>query len=510
MSKANKLRRQAQDLLKKGKLDKAIGVYKKLLYGSSSNPNLSNELGDIYLRTGDRIQAVSSFENALENYEKVALYNNAVAVCKKILRIVPGRLTIIYRLGELKTKQNFLAEAAGYFLKYMELLLADRNLLVQGTDERIEKILELMAQYPGVVSKGVDVLEKMGMGARACEVNAKLIRENSENGDPETLEFYKKRMENLKSSLSEEECEKIDRILDSIKITDLPKPDDEMDISDVVSETVVGTGDVLKDSEQSTYSPDADSKSQKKMAIDRNQAGNKTDEALSEVLNLDEKEAEADFENFEKTIPSDSDGQDAGEHLSSQSPHVIEEPFPPPELDDQNSVDTDKGTEEDEILEEKEQNDQNFFEDLSDIDGLDVRDEANDAEQITSDVEKDDFRSHYDLGMAYIEMALVDEAIKELQISSRSPELSLKSIEMIGNCFIQKGEFRLAVKQLERGVELSIKSNDENLGIHYNLGLAYEALNDFEKAREHFEEVYIVDVTFRDIPEKMKKFKSLA
>ena len=491
MSKTNKLRRKAQDLLKKGKLDKAIEVYKKLLFGHAGNPNLSNELGDIYLRTGDRIQAVASFESALENYEKIALYNNAVAVCKKILRIAPGRLTTIYRLGELKTKQHFLNEGAEYFFKYMELLLGDSNLLVQGTEERIEIILELMKNYPEIASKAVDVFEALGIKSRASQVNAKLIKENSENGDRETLKFYQERMERLKSSLSEEECEKVDRILDSVKGDDSPKVDDEMEISDLVSETVVGTEDLLKVSAQDSSPHDGES-----------------DEIQSKEFNISNIGTETDFINPQNNLQSDLDNQNGDEELSSESPHVIEEPFLPPELDDQDSMNTEGETESLNLFEEEQGEDQTSFEDLSDLNELE--DETNIGNQITSDVEKDDFKSHYDLGMAYIEMDLLNDAIKELQISSRSPEFELRSLEMIGHCFIMKKEFRLAVKQLERGVEIASKSGDENLGIHYNLGLAYEALDDGEKAREHFEEVYIVDITFRDISYKMKKLESLA
>jgi len=96
VSKVSQQRQKAQTFLKKGKIDKAIEEYKKLLSVESRNPNLYNELGDIYLRANDRVQAVSAFEKASANYEKVALYNNAVAVCKKILRIVPNRLETIF------------------------------------------------------------------------------------------------------------------------------------------------------------------------------------------------------------------------------------------------------------------------------------------------------------------------------------------------------------------------------------------------------------------------------
>jgi tetratricopeptide (TPR) repeat protein len=108
--------------------------------------------------------------------------------------------------------------------------------------------------------------------------------------------------------------------------------------------------------------------------------------------------------------------------------------------------------------------------------------------------------------MAYIEMALYDEAIKELQIASRSDQLHIKSVEMISHCFLKQDNPRLAVKQLQRVLGRAKDANLESLGIYYNLGVAYEMLEDDEKARECFEEVCIVDITFRDIAEKMKKY----
>jgi hypothetical protein len=45
-----------------------------------------------------------------------------------------------------------------------------------------------------------------------------------------------------------------------------------------------------------------------------------------------------------------------------------------------------------------------------------------------------DYRSHYDLGMAYIEMDLLAEAIREYQIASKSPQFQVKCLEMIGIC----------------------------------------------------------------------------
>jgi hypothetical protein len=65
------------------------------------------------------------------------------------------------------------------------------------------------------------------------------------------------------------------------------------------------------------------------------------------------------------------------------------------------------------------------------------------------------------------------------------------------------------VKQLTHALEIEKTTGAGSLGIHYNIGLAYEMLGEFETAREHFEEVYIMDMSFRDVAEKMKKLSTV-
>jgi hypothetical protein len=116
-----------------------------------------------------------------------------------------------------------------------------------------------------------------------------------------------------------------------------------------------------------------------------------------------------------------------------------------------------------------------------------------------------DYRSHYDLGMAYIEMELLSEAIREYQIASKSPQFQVKCLEMIGLCFLKQNQPQLAIRQLSKGLSLIGGDGDESMGIKYNLGLAYELTGDLENARHFFEDVYVVDVTFRDVAEKIRK-----
>ncbi len=471
MSKSSQLRNRAQNFLKKGKFDKAIGEYKKLLTVESRNPNLYNELGDIYLRANDRVQAVSSFEKASINYEKVALYNNAVAVCKKILRIVPNRLDTVYKLGEIKTKQKFIGEAETYFLQYFDVIISEPESTGGKIQEKTENVLQLIPDCEGIWSRASDVFNHIGLKSRAAQILAELISKTSLTGDAQKLNFYRSRLDLLKQSLKREEIEELEKITsssgsepiaqghpvsDGVDAAGIDLNENAGNIPGVRSET--GAKDQL-------YVDDV-----RKVEAPESTSGT-TDAAVSSVAN-------------ETGGESDSKESRNGSDTGAQSIHG-----------DTSAT---------------------LAEDLSDIieqEDAEIESEASIgdlAREITSDVEEDDHRSHYDLGMAYIEMGLFKDAVRELQISSKSQLLQLQSLEMIGFCFLSIGNPRIAVKQLERGLELSKVSNGDNLGIHYNLGLAFESLGDNENAREHFEEVYIVDVTFRDISEKMKKFSTVS
>jgi hypothetical protein len=127
-----------------------------------------------------------------------------------------------------------------------------------------------------------------------------------------------------------------------------------------------------------------------------------------------------------------------------------------------------------------------------------------DAPEAPGEMTGEDFRSHYDLGMAYLEMELHADAIREFQLAARSPEFQLKCLEMIGQSFIAEGQPQLAIKQLTRGLHLITGDDRVALGIRYNLGIAYQMVGDAEAARSQFEDVYVVDVTFRDVAERLK------
>src|SRR5256886_13715519 len=71
---------------------------------------------------------------------------------------------------------------------------------------------------------------------------------------------------------------------------------------------------------------------------------------------------------------------------------------------------------------------------------------------IDENIDEADFQSHYDLGVAFKEMGLLDEAIAELQKALRAPEGKLRTSEALGVCFLDKGAYVVAESILRREI----------------------------------------------------------
>jgi tetratricopeptide (TPR) repeat protein len=123
---------------------------------------------------------------------------------------------------------------------------------------------------------------------------------------------------------------------------------------------------------------------------------------------------------------------------------------------------------------------------------------------IDENIDEGDFQAHYDLGVAFKEMGLLDEAIGELQKALRGPEARLRSSEALGVCFVEKGAHVVAESILRRALELPAAGDQERLGILYWLGRALEEQGKKVEARELYGRVFAVDVRFLDVGARTK------
>ncbi|HYH45501.1 MAG TPA: tetratricopeptide repeat protein, partial [Thermoanaerobaculia bacterium] len=110
-----------------------------------------------------------------------------------------------------------------------------------------------------------------------------------------------------------------------------------------------------------------------------------------------------------------------------------------------------------------------------------------------------DYDTHFNLGIAYREMGLIDEAIGEFQLAAKSPALLVSCCSMLGLCFLEKGLPELAVKWYRRGLEAPLVSEDDSLGLLYDLGNVYETMGDRATAYKTFVELYGINTNYRDV-----------
>jgi tetratricopeptide (TPR) repeat protein len=125
----------------------------------------------------------------------------------------------------------------------------------------------------------------------------------------------------------------------------------------------------------------------------------------------------------------------------------------------------------------------------------------------------EDFETHYNMGTAYKEMDLIDEAIQEFQTSAGlvkpgdGTSRFLQCCNLLGHCFMQKGMPEAAVIWFKKGLLAPGHSEDEYQALRYELGSAYEQLGDYKQAREAYTQVYGVDVSYREVADKLSQLK---
>jgi tetratricopeptide (TPR) repeat protein len=127
--------------------------------------------------------------------------------------------------------------------------------------------------------------------------------------------------------------------------------------------------------------------------------------------------------------------------------------------------------------------------------------------------EREDFETHYNMGTAYKEMDLLDDAIHEFQTAASLVRAGdgtsryLQCCTMLGHCFVQKGMPRAAVLWFQKGLDAR-GHEEEQKALRYELASVFELMGDFEQAHDLFSEVYGVDVGYREVGEKLRQVEA--
>ncbi|HEX6910473.1 MAG TPA: tetratricopeptide repeat protein, partial [Longimicrobium sp.] len=128
-------------------------------------------------------------------------------------------------------------------------------------------------------------------------------------------------------------------------------------------------------------------------------------------------------------------------------------------------------------------------------------------QKVAENIDVEDSASHYDLGVAFMEMGLIDEAIAEFQVALRGGANPLATLELLGQCFVEKEQFAVAGRVLDRAMRLQGVADGDLVGVLYLLGRVDEANGKPETALEFYERVVSVDIRFRDTSARIERLR---
>jgi tetratricopeptide (TPR) repeat protein len=126
-------------------------------------------------------------------------------------------------------------------------------------------------------------------------------------------------------------------------------------------------------------------------------------------------------------------------------------------------------------------------------------------EGVAKQISVEDSDSHYNLGIAYKEMSLLDDAINELEIAARDPKFECVCKSMIGMIQIERGKVNEAIEAFLQGLNSSIKDPTQETVLCYEIGAAYEAKKQNKDALSYYQKAMRRDPNYRDVQDRVRR-----
>jgi tetratricopeptide (TPR) repeat protein len=118
----------------------------------------------------------------------------------------------------------------------------------------------------------------------------------------------------------------------------------------------------------------------------------------------------------------------------------------------------------------------------------------------------EEYETHYNLGIAYKDMGLHDDAIREFEAGTRDPELAQDSYSLMAMCYVEKKEYESAVQAIEQA--LGISNEESRIGLFYQMGEVREKQKRWSEAASAYEQVQAGDPAFKGIEEAIQRVKA--
>lgn len=115
-----------------------------------------------------------------------------------------------------------------------------------------------------------------------------------------------------------------------------------------------------------------------------------------------------------------------------------------------------------------------------------------------------DLQMRYELGEILVEAKQFTEAIAELQRARQNPNARLKAMNLLGQCYVEKGMLDMAERQLKDAASEILAMDSMKKDIVYKLGLLYERMNKRAESIACMKEIYEVDYGYQDVAQRVE------
>ena len=637
------LKEQARRHEQKEEWQKALDQYRKAIdkLAEEEQPDIGlyNRVGDLSVRVGQLDAAVEHYEQSVDLYMETFLPNNAIAVCKKIIRNVPDRHAVYLRMGQIRAEQGFLPDARANFLTYAERMQQAGDL-----DESFRALVEFCDLAPDDVDIRIMVADQMASNDRADEaleqltgahrhlmatgqadqagaVEAKIRELDPEadlgglvattsaeldsGGESDSDDLMDHFSEIASGDSDEPEEEDVDLSGFDIEIgssdgddTDAEGEDGgELPGFDMGDDAEEEDGGELPGLDMGDDTEEGDSLPTFDMGDDAEEGDSLPTFDMGDDADTEEGDSLPTFGTGAAAADDDPVPADASEAVQEGAEDAVTERAADESLtiDDvrqqvaaspsdvslrQRMVELAYGTGEDAVLAEAflglaqtldesgekaraqaayqqvlEADPANEIaaarragpasqpvrevaasEDYVDLGAMILGDDDDEGEKstrftvayeepsgdeaadfakmlsqfkskVSESIDADDVRAHHDLGTAYKEMGLFDEAISEFQLALRASGGHLPTYELLGITFMEIGKPEATVNALERALDVDFEIEDELLGIYYYLARAHEMLGNTNRALELYDKVFSLDINFADVTDRLRALR---
>jgi tetratricopeptide (TPR) repeat protein len=502
--------RSAEIHIMTGRFDEAREDLRKVTEIEPANIKARRLLGDIYINEGDREKAWTEYLPVLDEMILDEKYDDAIKLLDSFKDIDPletgKRLVSLYRqlgeqgqvanelisLGDVLTATGMQKEALNCYKEALEIT-PDNDSLSPKIAE-LEK--ELGAEYISIkAEKTVDeaIVEADIFLRYGLYDNVKNLLEVYKQSEPENIELHL-RLKSLYADTGDKE----QAITECLILNELYKKAGDIsngeqmlkeayEISPEDQRLISVTAPPLHEKEEVTITPPEgpaiEDYSEEIAEADFYSKQGLTDEARAilerlQTLFPENKEISQKLDSLGQVV----EAEQKTEHIEEKEKEII--------------------LTESEILEAEE-----IHEPTLDSDVMDIFTEF--KKGLEKELDEDDYETHYNLGIAYKEMGLTDDAIREFQTSRNNPKRFIPSASMLGICYMEKGIYSLAIDVLKTAIEKMEDRGESYWAMKYDLAKAYEKNGNLKEALGLYTEIYGWNSKFRSVSDKINQLRAM-